>query len=146
MPEKSTAEDLADAILAEEGLDSEKVLVVTGNLNRETLVARLEAAQAIVDVFPVYRTTPADLDDLPAAKRFREQGADAVVFASSSAVKSFAQQAEHLQLAPEATRPLLASMGPQTSEAIRKLGLTVGLEASEPSIDALVTAVTLKLG
>ncbi|HEY0947564.1 MAG TPA: uroporphyrinogen-III C-methyltransferase, partial [Opitutaceae bacterium] len=41
MPETATGESLADALAATGSLDSAKVIVVTGNLNRDTLVKKL---------------------------------------------------------------------------------------------------------
>src|SRR5258708_2134213 len=92
-PEKAVAEELAATLIATGSLDSAKVLVVTGNLNRDILVKKLEEARAIVDTLPVYSTEKTDLSADPAAQDFREKGADAVLFASSSAVQSFVAQA-----------------------------------------------------
>src|SRR5512140_1604116 len=46
-PKKANAEELATALVERESMDSAKVLVVTGNRNREVLVQKLEAARAI---------------------------------------------------------------------------------------------------
>jgi uroporphyrinogen-III synthase len=144
-PEKATAEALADALIATGSLDSAKVLVITGNLNRDTLVTKLEEAHAIVDRLQVYRTEKTDLAADPAAADFRARGADAILFASSSAVQSFADQAGALKLAKDAKRPLAGSIGPQTSEAMKKLGIPIDFEAKTPSLDALVEALVKKL-
>jgi len=145
-PEVATADALADALIATNSLESAKVIVVTGNLNRDTLVQRLEQeGHAIVDCLPLYRTEKVALGDNAAAEDFRQRGADAVLFASSSAVEAFADQAADLALVDGATRPLAGSMGPQTSESLRKVGLTVDFEAAEPGLDALVTALVARL-
>ncbi len=144
-PETATAEALAGALVATDSLDSAKVLVVTGNLNRDTLVTKLEAARAIVDCLQVYRTEKTDLTAEPAAADFRARGADAILFASSSAVQSFVDQAAALKLAPGATRPLAGSIGPQTGETMKKVGMPIDFEAKTPSLDSLVEAVVKKL-
>jgi uroporphyrinogen III methyltransferase/synthase len=144
-PPKATAEALADALIETGSLDSAKILVVTGNLNRDVLVTKLEAARAIVDLFPVYKTEKADLAHEPAAENFRQKGADAILFCSSSAVQNFADQAKSLQLEADAKRPLAGSIGPQTSETMKKAGLPIAFEAKTPSLDALVDAVVQKL-
>lgn len=141
MPESATGESLAAALAATGSLDSARIVVVTGNLNRDTLVKKLEAAQAIVDRLPLYRTEKTDLTDHPVADDFRQKGADAILFASSSAVQSFGAQAAALQLAPGAKRPLAGSIGPQTSEAMKKAGMPVDFEAKQPGLDALVAAL-----
>ena len=144
-PTTATAEALADALVATGSLDSAKVLVVTGNLNREALVQRLEAARAIVDTLQVYQTEKNELSDDPAAAEFRARGGDAILFASSSAVQSFADQARALQLSPGALRPLAGSIGPQTSETMKTIGVPVDFTAKEPGLDALIAATVKAL-
>src|SRR5688572_2850389 len=144
-PELATAEALADALIATGSLDSAKILVVTGNLNREVLVKKLEEARAIVDQLQVYQTEKTNLEHEPSAADFRTQGADAILFASSSAVQSFVDQASALKLATGARRPLAGSIGPQTSETMKKLGMPVDFEAKTPGLDALIEALAKKL-
>ncbi|MFZ9682679.1 MAG: uroporphyrinogen-III synthase [Cephaloticoccus sp.] len=144
-PEVATGEALAEALIATGSLDSAKVMIVTGNLNRDELVVKLEEARAIVDRLPVYKTEKTNLTDDPAAVDFRAKGADAVLFASSSAVDSFVDQAGALALAPGAKTPLAGSIGPQTSAMMKQRGLPIAFEAKEPSLDSLVEALVKKL-
>jgi uroporphyrinogen-III synthase len=72
-------------------------------------------------------------------------GADAILFASASAVESYATQASALRLADGARRPLAGSIGPLTTQALRKAGLEVSFEAASPSLDDLVTALLVAL-
>jgi uroporphyrinogen-III synthase len=144
-PATATADALADDLIATGSLDSAKVLVITGNLNRDTLVTKLEAARAIVDQLQVYKTEPNDLAGDPVAADFRARGADAVLFASSSAADSYAAQSAALKLATGAKRPLLGSIGPQTSETMRQARLAVDFEAKTPSLEALVEAAVKAL-
>ncbi|MDB6095019.1 MAG: Uroporphyrinogen synthase [Verrucomicrobia bacterium] len=144
-PKLATADALADELVATGSLDSAQVLVVTGNLNRETLLKRLEEARAIVDQLQVYQTVKLDVSDDPVAAEFRAHGADAVLFASSSAAESFAGQARALQLSKEARRPLAGSMGPQTTETMKAAGIPVDFAAKEPSLEALVAATVKAL-
>lgn len=144
-PATATADALADALIATGSLDSAKLLIITGNLNRDTLVTKLEAARAIVDQLQVYQTEPNDLSADPAAADFRARGADAVLFASSSAVQSYASQSAALKLATGARRPLLGSIGPQTSETLKQLKLPVDFEAKTPGLEALVEAAVKAL-
>jgi uroporphyrinogen III methyltransferase/synthase len=144
-PAKAVAEELAKLMVETGSLDSAKVLVVTGNQNRDVLVRTLEDARAIVDCFPAYKTEQADLTDEPAAQDFREHGADAILFTSSSGVRSYVAQAAALQFADSATRPLLGSIGPITSDALRAAKLPVDFEATTSSLDALVAAVVQTL-
>ena len=145
-PKIATAEALADALIATGSLDSAKVFVITGNLNRDVLVRKLEGAGAIVDRLQVYKTEPTDLTADPAAADFRAKGAAAILFASSSAVESYVAQKAALQLDPQAQHPLAGSMGPQTTETMRKSGLPVDFAAKTPGLDALVAATVKRLG
>lgn len=144
-PETATADALADALVATGSLASAKMVVVTGNLNRDDLVKQLEAAGAIVDRLPLYRTEKLDLTEDAAAADFRQRGADAVLFASSSAVEAFAGQAKNLQLEPSARRPVAGSIGPQTTATMKQVGLPVDFEAEAPGLDSLVEALVRKL-
>lgn len=145
MPKIATAEALADELIATGSLDNAKVVVITGNLNRDVLVTKLEEARAIVDQLQVYQTEKTDLSENPAAADFRAKGADAILFASSSAAQSFVDQAAALKLAKDAKRPLAGSIGQQTSETMKKVGMPVDFTAKEPSLDALVEALVKKL-
>ena len=147
MPKIATADALADALIATESLDSAKIVVVTGNLNRDTLIKRLEdEGRAIVDRLQLYQTIKTDLSGHPAATDFRERGADAVLFASSSAVTAFRDQAVALQIEEGARRPAIGSIGPQTTQTLTETGLKPHFEAQEPGIDNLITALVKHLG
>jgi uroporphyrinogen III methyltransferase/synthase len=145
MPDTATGASLADALIATESLDSAKVIVVTGNLNRDVLVRKLEAAGAIVDSLLLYKTEKTDLTSNPVADDFREKGVDAILFASSSAVQSFSEQSAELALSPAAKLPLIGSIGPQTSETMKKVGMAMGFEAKKPSLDALIDGLIKNL-
>ncbi|MEC9122509.1 MAG: uroporphyrinogen-III synthase, partial [Verrucomicrobiota bacterium] len=93
IPTVSTAEDLAQSLVATESLDSANVLVITGNRNREILVNLLQSiGHAIVDTLSVYSTDFADVSESADLPTFREKGADAIVFNSSSAALSYVEQ------------------------------------------------------
>jgi uroporphyrinogen-III synthase len=144
-PNTATAEALAEALIETGSLESGKILVVTGNLNRDTLTKKLEAAGAIVDELPVYRTDAVDLSEDPVAADFRKRGADAVLFASSSSVDSYVGQGKALALEPGARKPLLGSIGPQTSAMLKQHKLKVDFEAENPGLDTLVVALVRRL-
>lgn len=137
VPDKAVAESLAQALIDTGSLDSAKALVVTGNLGRDVLIRKMEEARAIVDRFPVYTTHKTDLANDPVAGDLREHGADAVLFTSSSAVKSFLEQAETLKLSDGVPQPLNGSIGPITSATMRDAGMSVDFEAESANLDSL---------
>ena len=141
VPETAQAEALAAALIEREDLASTKSLVITGNRNGDVLVEKMESVGAIVDTLTVYKTELTGLSEDSAAQRFRELGADMVVFASTSAVESFAAQAASLALGENARRPQAASIGPMTSAAIKKLGLPLAVQAEEARLESLVQAL-----
>lgn len=146
IPKEANAESLAEALVETDSLDSAKVLVVAGNLGRDVLIEKLEEARAIVDRFEVYKTEQTDLSENPSAKVFREQGADGILFTSSSGVRSFIDQAKQLQLGESAIRPKTISIGPITSATMKQIGMPVDLEAKEASLPSLVEAVVKRFG
>ena len=145
IPEVASSEALAEALCKEQSMDNLKILLITGNLNRDVLEKRLQAASGIVDNFPVYQTLKTDLSGHPVAASFRQKGADAVTFTSPSTVKSFLDQASFLQLEKGARQPLTCSIGPLTSKAMRKVGMPVDIEATEQTLDGIVQALVEKL-
>jgi uroporphyrinogen-III synthase len=144
-PAKATAEALAGELIDTGSIDNAKVLVITGNLNRDVLVKKLEEARAIVDCLQVYKTEAVDLTGDPCAAAFRRLGADAVLFASSSSAECFIDQGAALALETGGKKPLNGSIGPQTSETMRKVGLRVDFEARTPGIDELVAELVKAL-
>lgn len=144
-PKKASGEELALELIKRESMDSAKILVVTGNRNREGLVEKLHEARAIVDTLPVYKTEETDLTADPVAGDFRAKGAHAILFASPSAVQSFFDQAAALKLGAKARKPLAGSIGSTTTAAMKQLGLPLDFEAAEPSFDSLVAALIPKL-
>ena len=145
-PPVATAEALADALVETGSLDHGKVLVVTGNLNRDLLVLRLAGANAIVDCLQVYKTEKVDFAASPAAADFRARGADAILFASSSSVESYAEHLAAHPLAPGATRPLNGSIGPQTSAMLKQCRMPRDFEAATPGFEPLIAALVKRLG
>lgn len=146
MPKEHVGEALVQALAAFESLENLKVLVVTGDRNRDVVVQGLADQQAIVDQLPVYGTESVEAAAGAAAEDFRQYGADAILFASGSAVESFVQQASKLAPRPGATRPLAGSIGPVTTEVMKRVGMPVDFQATEATMDGLVAAVVKKLG
>jgi uroporphyrinogen-III synthase len=100
---------------------------------RPELAAVLRRRGWEVDVVEAYRTVPQAVEPalLAAAKR-----ADAICFASSSAVTSYLDQAGAVPLPP-----VVACIGPVTAATARSRGLQVSAEASEHTLRGLVAAL-----
>ena len=100
------------------------------------LAVELEKLGAIVDDVPVYQTVPETEDVSGGIRRFREDGADMITFTSASTAAHF--MALGLPL-PKGLKT--ASIGPVTSEEMRRLGLPVDLEAPRHDIPGLAEAI-----
>jgi uroporphyrinogen III methyltransferase / synthase len=131
------AESVAEA-LAREPLHGKRVLIPRAWVAREVLPERLRAAGADVDVAPVYKTVPDD-EGGAIARAALAQGVDVVTFTSASTVHGFFTA---IGDAREKLRDVqIASIGPITSEALRKEGFAPAIEASPYTVPALVEAL-----
>ncbi len=142
LPDEAEADALATALMEADHLENLKILVVAGNLAGDTIARRLTAeAQAIVDTFVVYETREADADGASDVDNFREQGADALIFASPSAVKSFVSQLARLKPQAGAKQPKVVAIGATTASAVRQSGIPLAGEADAPSAAGVADAV-----
>jgi len=133
-PETFVAEAVVKAFLKDHTIENEKILVIRPEKARDVLPRELTKMGAIVDEAIAYRTVPET--DAADVARFREEGADLITFASSSAVENFMA----LKIAiPSEMRT--ASIGPVTSKTMQELGLRVDIEAKRHDIPGLVTAI-----
>lgn len=140
VPAKANSDTLAKELIDNEGVEGVQILVVTGNQNRDNLVKHLESddVRAIVDTLSVYSTNKTDLTLDPSADRYRKLGADAILFTSSSAVKSFIDQQVNLTLTQEAKQPDFGSIGPLTTKTLKSLKLPVAFESPKAILDDFV--------
>jgi len=90
-----------------------------------------------VDVLEVYRTVVPEDAAARAEDAFGNDKPDWVTFTSSSTVKNLLTVLDRKNL--EGVR--IASIGPVTSETIRKHGLTVDCEANPHTIEGLVAGI-----
>ena len=145
LPEKALSESLAQAMMSKENLENLKILIITGSRNSPILGETLTLkGMAIVDELQVYRTDLSDPTDTWEGRTLKADGADAVLFTSSSTVESFSLHQEKL-LSADFPSPHYFSIGPKTTKSLCSSGFTVAGEASEPSLDALVQKLLEKL-
>jgi uroporphyrinogen III methyltransferase/synthase len=137
-PKIYTAEKLAEA-LQKVDLQGKRVLVPHGRLADPALGEALRAAGANVDEWIIYETVPETADVTGARTRYEKEGAHWIAFTSASTVENW--QALGLQTAPGAPQPRNVSMGPVTSEALRRLGCEIAAEAPESTLDSLVETI-----
>jgi len=132
MPENHIAEGLI-AALANEDVARKRILLPRAAGARDVLPNALSARGALVQAVDVYRNVvPPALPDFPSE-------ADWITFTSASTVKNL------LALVPRAqwAKAKLASIGPETSAALRQDRLAVTVEASPSTQEALVNAMAV---
>jgi uroporphyrinogen III methyltransferase/synthase len=130
VPPRAVAESLLEALADVRG---RRVLVAVAEGARDVLPRGLAERGAQVDVLHLYRTLPEPLDAAAAAA---VRAADLVTFTSSSTV-------EHLLAALRGDGAGLraVSIGPVTSERLRRAGVEPLAEADPHDVDGLVEAV-----
>ncbi len=142
VPEKQTANALVDAMHEFESLENLKILSIRGSLALPDLLKGLNKKNAIVDTFEVYTTKLVELSEKnSAAKNFRENGADVVVFASPSAVESFVKNIKKLALIGGAKRPKFIAIGTTTANAILKHSMVVSAVSESPKAEDIANCV-----
>ena len=124
-------------------LDESRILLLQGNLADDTLLKLLPGATRWV----VYETLP--VTELPEWKKEAVESADAIVFASTSAVENFiaatsdvipATSAEHCRSEAGISSRLAFCIGRMTESAARKHGFET-VTSDETTMDSLVKKI-----
>ena len=137
VPERFVAEGLLDVLRARDDVAQSKVLYVTAEGARDVLPRGLRELNAEVTVIEAYRSIPDGEGADRLARQLERDDIDLVTFTSGSAVRGFVD-AVGTDLAQKVAA---ASMGEQTSAALREAGIEVKAEAEESTLDGLVAAV-----
>ncbi len=143
LPKEFRAEGLIEA-LSQEDLRGKRILIPRALEAREILPEKLREMGAEVEVVPTYRTVLPE-EEAEAARSALREGVDVVTFTSSSTAKNL------LRMLGDDARELLsgvtlASIGPITSETLRKAGFEPQIEAREYTIPGLVKAILEHFG
>ncbi len=131
-------------VAATQPLQGSRIAIQEYGVSNVDLLQALRARGAEVTPVPIYRwALPEDVEPLrKAATAVSRREVDVVVWTTSVQVVHFWQIVEEMGLETEAraalARTAMASIGPTTSEELRRHGLAVDLEASRPKIGFLV--------
>jgi uroporphyrinogen III methyltransferase / synthase len=130
------AESLVETFRAKTDVENVKILVVRPEETSGVLAAGLAKLGAIVDEAIAYRTVPETGDRTRARERLAAEGADLVIFTSSSTVRNFfAAKIKH----PSGLK--FASIGPVTTATLTECGAQPAVEAARHDVEGLVTAI-----
>lgn len=139
MPEEYLASKITEAISSFETIENLRILLMRAEVANPELPRELEEQGAIVDDVACYRTVPETEDVNGSAERLLESGADWITFTSSSTVESFHARFDLPKLKKQFPEVRLASIGPETSKALKKIGVPPDVEAREHNIPGLVS-------
>lgn len=134
VPPAATAESLAEAMEGMRGI--RRVLFPKAERAREVLPERLRAAGIPVDDPVAYRSF-ASVEDGAELEALRRGEVDWTLVTSPSTLEALLERVEESVW----TRTRLASIGPVTSEAIRRRGLRVAVEATSHTVEGLLDAL-----
>ena len=138
-PRAYVAEGLLEA-LGDRGLQGKSFLIPRAKVARDLVPRVLMEKGGRVEVIEAYETV---VPQLPVGElqRLLTPPPDVITFTSSSTASNFAKLAGENNVAELLRGVAIASIGPITSQTIRKLGLTVTIDAKESTMSGLVQAI-----
>ena len=146
IPNEFHGEGLVAALTGQGPVAKLRVLLPHADIAREVVADQLRAADAAVTEVVAYRTVVdeslRDASDTDVYRLLLEHKLDAVTFTSPSAVRAFATIFGEDQAADLLAHTVVASIGPVTSQAARRLGLHVAVEPAVHTAQALAEALT----
>jgi uroporphyrinogen III methyltransferase / synthase len=130
LPERFISEGIVD-VLKELDIKGRKFLLPRAKEARDVVIDYIKSRGGICDTIPVYKTAKADT-----VEALTEEP-DIVTFTSSSTVTNFLKIYGRKPL----ESAMIASIGPITSDTLRRNGFTVHIEATRYDIGGLVDAI-----
>jgi uroporphyrinogen III methyltransferase/synthase len=140
-PDEFTAKKIAAAFAKFETIENLKMCLLRAEVANPDLPKALEELGAIVDDIAIYKTVAETEDPSGAGATLLESGADWITFTSGSTVEHFHARFDVPRLLKTFPQTKLASIGPETSKAIRALGLEPALEAKAHTTEGLLAAL-----
>jgi uroporphyrinogen III methyltransferase/synthase len=140
-PDEFTGKKIAAAFAKFQTIENLKMCLLRAEVADPDLPKALEELGAIVDDIAIYKTVAETEDPAGAGAALLESGADWITFTSGSTVEHFHARFDLPKLLKKFPQMKLASIGPETSKAIRTLGLEPALEAKEHTTEGLITAL-----
>jgi uroporphyrinogen III methyltransferase/synthase len=139
LPREYRAEGLLEALSGRD-VRGKAFLIPRAKVARDLVPRVLAEKGARVEVVEAYETVVPELPPEELARLFTPPP-DVITFTSSSTAQNFAKLVGEDRVAGVLRGITIASIGPVTSETVRKLGLTVTIEAAESTLRGLVRAI-----
>lgn len=145
IPKEFKAEGAIESLVAASGgpekINGMRILLPRAQMAREVLPVELGKLGGQVDVVEVYKTVRPSLDTACWQTLFLNGQVDVVTFTSASTVNHFAEMFPAVSVSELLQSTRVACIGPITAEAAQKLGITVHIQPTEYTTDALAEAI-----
>jgi uroporphyrinogen III methyltransferase/synthase len=139
IPDDHSADGVAAALKATGSMNGKRVLFPKADIARDTLPEELRAAGAQMTEVTAYRTITAESDaHLGIYRQLLDRQIDAVTFSSASAVRAFVSIYGADQAVDLLGHTIVATIGPVTSDAAMRYGITPQITPETSTIPALV--------
>jgi uroporphyrinogen III methyltransferase/synthase len=139
LPTEYVAEGLL-AALGNRDVQGKAFLIPRAKVARDLVPRVLEERGARVEVVEAYQTVVPEISPDELARLLTPQ-LDAITFTSSSTATNLAKLLGENRIAETLCGAVIASIGPITSQTLRKLGVEVTVEAQESTMAGLVHAL-----
>ena len=126
--------------MAEHDLRGKSFLIPRARVARDLVPQVLKERGARVEVVEAYQTVMPEISPDELA-RLLTPPPDAITFTSSSTATNFANLLGKVRLTETLQGTAIVSIGPITSDILRKLGLEVTLQAHESTVAGLVQSL-----
>ena len=139
VPTIFTGKELGKQLVGFTNLQGKKILLLRSDIASKELAELLTRAKANVDDVAVYKTETEKGESEGLKKKLADGQIDWLTFASPSAVRGFLEQVPAALV--NSSNAKIASIGPVTSEELKRNGLKIDAEACEHTIDGLLAAI-----
>ncbi len=142
MPQQYVGKAIVEAMRKFESLENLRILLPRAEEANSDLPKLLEDQGAIVDDIPCYRTVPDVVDPECLGVRLRKEGAEWVTFTSGSTVRAFHHRFDLPVLLQAHEKMRVASIGPETTQVLRSLGVRRLVEANPHTTEGIIRVLT----
>ena len=142
MPAEHRAEGVAAALRRDHDVAGARILLPRADIARAALPDELRRAGAEVSDVAAYRTVPiTDAEGIDVSRMLRERRIDVVTFTSASTVRNLVTRVGPEPAADLLADVVVASIGPVTADAARRVGIATAIVPSTYTVPALAEAI-----
>jgi uroporphyrinogen III methyltransferase / synthase len=137
VPTQFSSEDMIKELSAKFDLTDKNILRIKGYFKNDPLTDGLRAKGANVETLEVY-TLEKEIPDSDSIQDLKKNGADSVLFTSSSTVENFFEILGKDTALQVLNNAKAVAIGPVTSETLKQMGVTNYLIAEKYNLDGLL--------